>query len=91
MAGGTQRPDVDRIVLSPYQEVCGRLEGIDRTAGTIWIHLSAGSLRYPVGSPAARACQGALADAEGEWVGILRTPSRDEPIRVRRISTAGES
>lgn len=91
MAGADQRPEVEPIILSPYQELCGRFEGIDRTEGSIWIHLSSGSLRYAVGSPAARACQRALADSEGERVGIIRTLSPDEPIRVRHIPSERDS
>lgn len=80
----TRTPAHDRVVLEPYQELCGRLEEIETAEESIRIHLSTGTLEFDRESRAAQACISALQDSKGERVGILYVPFSVEPIRMRQ-------
>lgn len=70
------------IRLATYEEVCGVLQALKQDNVAVQVVLSAGTLRFPVGSPEAGICLAALTDLIGERVSILRTPSQTDPIKI---------
>ena len=73
------RERADRVVLQPFQELCGRLEEIQRTDHEVILILSSGTLCFPSDSEEARICINAFEGKEGNEVRILRTPDSVKP------------
>jgi hypothetical protein len=73
----------DRIRLTPWEEATGQLVEVTETNGRLVVHLSCGTLSYPLGSRAANALQDVLTGEDGAFVGILRRPDPDQPLAVR--------
>ena len=73
---------LERIVLEPLQELCGRLEGIHRTNTQLVIVISSGILKYPLNSGDARICEQILTGNIGDWVSILRSPDTDQSLLI---------
>lgn len=76
-----------RIFLGSYEEVWGRLVEVQRTDGNLAIHLSVGTLLFPIESVEAEICIAELDGSNGARVAILRTDDLDRPLRIKNLKS----
>lgn len=76
--------DMDsHVTLGAFEEIRGQLETIQQDDSAIYIGLSSGTLRFPVGTPEAKLCKRELHGQEGADVAILRVPVGERPLRIK--------
>lgn len=73
---------LERTVLEPPQELCGRLEGIHRTDTQLVVVVSSGVLKFPLDSSDDRICEQELMGNIGDRVSILRSPQADQSLLI---------
>lgn len=72
----------DYLSLDLYEEVVGIVEGIETDQRYLILHLSVGSLRYPVDSEEASLIRSAVEGAVGSTICILKTPGGVHSARI---------
>ena len=73
----------ETIVLSPWEEISGELNGITETDEGVIVALSQGDVVFPQQSTAAGLLVDELESEEGSDVSLLRTDYKDQPIRIQ--------
>ena len=72
-----------RVSIAEWNEVVGRVLGIDENYDLLTVRLNIGFLTFPGDSLEAKIVRVRLKNAVGDVVGVLRTDSASHPIAVR--------
>jgi hypothetical protein len=72
-----------RVSIAEWDEVVGRVLGIDENHDLLTLRLNIGFLTFPADSLEAKIVRARLKNAVGDVVGVLRTDSASHPIAVR--------